>query len=81
MSSNPSPLADYSQIGRYGTISLLKQNEANVAVTSFGIDSETLTFGMDRDCSIRLFYPDISPIHCKIRFSDRKFCCRHFWIF
>ncbi|KAG7096101.1 hypothetical protein E1B28_006777 [Marasmius oreades] len=72
MRSSSSPMADYSQIGRYGTISLLKQNEPNVAVTSFGIDTEKLTFGMDKDCSIRLFYPDISANHCEIHFRDRK---------
>ncbi|KAL0565752.1 hypothetical protein V5O48_016270, partial [Marasmius crinis-equi] len=72
MASNNSPMTDHTQIGRYGTISLLKQNEPNVAVTSFGIDSETLTFGRDKDCSIRLFYQDVDPVHCKINFRDRK---------
>ncbi|THU93341.1 hypothetical protein K435DRAFT_725485 [Dendrothele bispora CBS 962.96] len=50
----------------------MKQDDPNVVVTAFGIDSEVLTFGRDRECGIRLFYPDVSPTHCKITFEDRK---------
>ncbi|KAM6504351.1 hypothetical protein JOM56_001294 [Amanita muscaria] len=63
---------DKTQIGRYGTISLLKRQDPPTVVTSFGIDTEELTFGRDRDCSIRLYYADIDSIHCKIVFEDRK---------
>lgn len=62
----------FSQIGRYGTISLMKRNESDAVVTSFGIDTEQLTFGRDPSCSVRLYYPDISLIHCKIIFEERK---------
>ncbi|KAF9078230.1 hypothetical protein BDP27DRAFT_1311013 [Rhodocollybia butyracea] len=49
----------------------MKQNELDVAVTAFGIDSD-LTFGQDRNCGVRLCYPDVSPIHCKITFDEGK---------
>ncbi|KAJ3839192.1 hypothetical protein F5878DRAFT_135055 [Lentinula raphanica] len=72
MSSPSSPMIDNSQIGRYGTLSLMKQNEPNTVITSFGIDSDNLTFGRDQKCGVRLYYPDVSPIHCKITFKERK---------
>ena len=61
-----------SQIGRYGTLSLMKHQEHNAVVTAFGIDNEELTFGRDPECSIRLYYPDVNLVHCKITFEDRK---------
>lgn len=64
-----------SQDGRYGKISLLKQG-TDVVVTAFGIDVEQLTFGRDPQCSVRLYYPDVSLVHCKIVFEERK-VCRH----
>ncbi|KAJ3745432.1 hypothetical protein DFH05DRAFT_1487954 [Lentinula detonsa] len=70
--NSPSPMMDNSQIGRYGTISLMKQNESNTIVTAFGVDSDNLTFGRDQNCGVRLYYPDVSPIHCKITFNERK---------
>ncbi|TFK32171.1 hypothetical protein BDQ12DRAFT_716574 [Crucibulum laeve] len=62
----------FSQVGRYGTISLMKQQEPDSVVTSFGIDSEELTFGRDPTCSVRLYYSDVSLVHCKIIFEQRK---------
>ena len=62
----------FSQVGRYGTISLMKRHEPNTVVTAFGVDSEELTFGRDPECSVRLYYPDVSLVHCKIVFEDRK---------
>ncbi|KAJ4473655.1 hypothetical protein J3R30DRAFT_703947 [Lentinula aciculospora] len=70
MNSPSSPMGN-SQIGRYGTISLMKQDESNAIITAFGIDSD-LTFGRDQNCGVRLYYPDVSPIHCQITFKERK---------
>ena len=63
---------DKSQIGRYGTVSLLKQQDTSVVVAEFGIDTEEISFGRDRNCSVRLYYPDVDPVHCKIIFEERK---------
>lgn len=65
-------MMENTQIGRYGTMSLLKQNEPDVVVAAFGIDSDNLTFGKDQNCGVRLYYPDVSPIHAKITFQERK---------
>lgn len=62
----------FSQVGRYGTLSLMKRYEPTTVVTAFGIDTEQLTFGRDLGCSVRLYYPDVGPLHCKIIFEDRK---------
>ena len=62
----------FSQVGRYGTISLLKRNEEHSVVTSFGIDSEELTFGRETTCGVRLYYPDVALLHCKVVFEERK---------
>ncbi|KAH7872966.1 uncharacterized protein C8R40DRAFT_1051119, partial [Lentinula edodes] len=72
MNSPSSPIGESSQIGRYGTMSLMKQDESNSVVTAFGIDSDNLTFGRDQNCGVRLYYPDVSSIHCKITFKERK---------
>ncbi|TFK28280.1 hypothetical protein FA15DRAFT_701172 [Coprinopsis marcescibilis] len=61
----------FSQVGKYGTLSLLKRQDQAV-VTSFGIDSEELTFGRDPSCSVRLYYSDIALVQCKIVFEERK---------
>ncbi|KAH6903308.1 hypothetical protein BKA70DRAFT_1566915 [Coprinopsis sp. MPI-PUGE-AT-0042] len=61
----------FSQVGKFGTLSLMKKNEEAV-ITSFGIDTEELTFGRDPACSVRLYYPDVSLVHCKIVFEERK---------
>jgi len=62
----------FSQIGRYGTISLMKSRETDTVVTAFGVDTEEVTFGRDPGCSVRLYYPDVDLVHCKITFKDRK---------
>ena len=62
----------FSQVGRYGTISLLKRNEEHTVVTSFGIDAEELTFGRERTCGVRLYYSDVALLHCKVVFEERK---------
>jgi pSer/pThr/pTyr-binding forkhead associated (FHA) protein len=50
----------------------MKRNEPNTAITAFGIDTEELTFGRDPTCSVRLYYPDVSLVHCKVVFEERK---------
>ncbi|KAF9461792.1 hypothetical protein BDZ94DRAFT_1323128 [Collybia nuda] len=62
----------FSQIGRYGTICLMKRHEPDTVVTSFGIDTEELTFGRDPTCGVRLYYSDVSLVHCRIVFEERK---------
>jgi hypothetical protein len=77
----------FAQVGKFGTLSLLKNVSAkrlnlpaqgsgptgsDVVVTSFGIDTEELTFGRDPSCSVRLYYPDVAVVHCKIMFEERK---------
>lgn len=62
----------FCDIGRYGTISLLKRNDPETVITAFGIDTEELSFGRDPACSVRLYYPDVSLVHCKIVFEERK---------
>ncbi|KAJ7207466.1 hypothetical protein GGX14DRAFT_366201, partial [Mycena pura] len=60
--------------GRYGTIALLRQSqttEVNV-VTSFGVDTPAVSFGRDPTCSVRLYYPDVSPLHARIVFNDAR---------
>ncbi|TFK65533.1 hypothetical protein BDN72DRAFT_773245, partial [Pluteus cervinus] len=68
----PGDFSGFSQIGRYGTLSLLKNQEPYTLITAFGIDTEELTFGRDPDCGVRLYYPDVSLIHCKLVFEERK---------
>ncbi|KAF8879813.1 hypothetical protein BD779DRAFT_1118347 [Infundibulicybe gibba] len=55
-----------AQIDRDGTISHLKKApNDNTVITSFGFDTEELTFGRDPQCSVRLYYRDVSPVSKK----------------
>ncbi|KAJ7218721.1 hypothetical protein C8J57DRAFT_1095554 [Mycena rebaudengoi] len=62
--------------GRFGTIQLLRTT-SNVAppsattdvVTSFGIDTPSVSFGRDPTCSVRLYYAAVSPLHARVVFS------------
>ncbi|KAJ6550990.1 hypothetical protein DFH09DRAFT_988552, partial [Mycena vulgaris] len=58
--------------GRYGTIQLLRQNPTADVVTSFGVDTATVSFGRDTACSVRLYYPDVAPVHARIVFNDAR---------
>ncbi|KAJ7054290.1 hypothetical protein C8F01DRAFT_501654 [Mycena amicta] len=58
--------------GRFGTIALLRQNTPDDVVTSFGVDTPAVSFGRDPNCSVRLYYPDVAPIHARIVFHDKK---------
>lgn len=50
----------------------MKKQDPATPVTAFPLDDEETTFGRDQSCSIRLYYPQVSPIHGKIYFEDRK---------
>ncbi|KAF7976909.1 hypothetical protein HWV62_5300 [Athelia sp. TMB] len=63
---------DSSDIGQYGTLRLVKRQDAQSVVASFPIDDESLTFGRDPTCSVRLYYPTVSAVHAKIFFEERK---------
>lgn len=63
---------DPSEIGRYGTIRLMKRLQPDAAVAAFPIDEDQITFGRDPNCSVRLYYEDVSLLHCKIIFQERK---------
>ncbi|KAF4579411.1 hypothetical protein EYR40_000421 [Pleurotus pulmonarius] len=62
----------FSDVGRYGTVYLMKKQDPATPVTAFPLDDDETTFGRDQSCSIRLYYPQVSPIHGKIYFEDRK---------
>ncbi|KAJ7488029.1 hypothetical protein FB451DRAFT_1390983 [Mycena latifolia] len=38
-------------------------------VTSFGVDTPTVSFGRATNCSVRLYYSAVSPVHARIVFS------------
>lgn len=65
-------MADASEVGRYGTIRLVKRNDPNGIVAVYPVDDEVVTFGRDPTCSIRLYYQWVSAFHCKIIFEERK---------
>ena len=62
---------DGSEIGVFGTLRLMKRT-TNEQVAVFPIDEETVTFGRDPTCSVRLYYPDVSALHAKLVFQERK---------
>ena len=67
----------FSQVGRYGTLSLLKRQASGTSdgdgiITSFGIDDEELTFGSSTTCGVRLYYTDVEAVHCRLVFEERK---------
>ncbi|KAF8500709.1 hypothetical protein BU17DRAFT_72038 [Hysterangium stoloniferum] len=47
---------DSSEIGRFGTLRLLKRHHPDITIACFPIDDEEVTFGRGRQCSIRLYY-------------------------
>ncbi|KAI0772938.1 hypothetical protein BD413DRAFT_473526 [Trametes elegans] len=63
---------DWSDIGRFGTLSLLRSLPVESVATSYPIDDEELTIGRDQSCSLRLYYPAVSALHAKITFVERK---------
>ena len=63
---------DASDIGRLGSLSLLRKLPTESVVTSYPIDDEEITIGRDQSCSLRLYYPAVSSLHAKITFVERK---------
>ena len=63
---------DSSEVGRFGTLCLMKRLEPDKVVAAYPIDDEEISFGRDPSCSIRLYYDAVSAVHCKIVFVDRK---------
>ncbi|KAF7798131.1 hypothetical protein EIP86_009346 [Pleurotus ostreatoroseus] len=63
---------DSSEVGRFGTLCLMKRLEPDKVVAAYPIDDEEISFGRDPACSIRLYYDAVSAVHCKIVFVDRK---------
>lgn len=68
------PTMDSTEIGRFGTLRLVKRLDPQTIVASFPIDDESVTFGRDPNCSVRLYYPTVSAVHAKIFFQERKVC-------
>ena len=65
---------DSTEVGRYGTLRLMKRQEPHKVVASYPIDDEEITFGRDPSCSIRLYYESVSALHCKISIHNLD-CC------
>ncbi|EJD01880.1 uncharacterized protein FOMMEDRAFT_141116 [Fomitiporia mediterranea MF3/22] len=65
-------MADPSEVGKYGTIRLLKRRQSSGVVAAYPIDDEQVTFGRDASCSVRLYYSEVSSHHCRIVFEERK---------
>lgn len=65
-------MMDSSQVGRFGTLSVMKTSDPTVPVAHFPIDEEEITIGRDPSCSVRLYYETVSRLHCKIVFQERK---------
>ena len=62
---------DDNTFGRYGVLRFMRRHEETV-IASYPIDDDELTFGCDPSCSVRLYYPTVSPLHAKIIFQERK---------
>lgn len=66
-----------SEVGRFGTLRLMKRLEPDKVVASYPIDEEEITLGRDPTCNIRLYYETVSGIHCKLMFRERKVRFKH----
>jgi hypothetical protein len=62
---------DDNVFGSYGVLRFMRRHE-EIVVASYPIDDDELTFGSDPSCSVRLYYPTVSPLHAKIIFQERK---------
>ncbi|KIM82686.1 hypothetical protein PILCRDRAFT_819990, partial [Piloderma croceum F 1598] len=63
---------DSTDVGLYGTLRLVKRLDPHSVVASFPIDDDTVSFGRDPNCSVRLYYPTVSALHAKIVFQEKK---------
>ena len=68
-------MTDSSEIGRYGTLRLLKRHEPDTTVAFFPIDDEEVTFGRSKQCSVRLYYDCVSELHCTLQISEERKVC------
>ncbi|KAK8845388.1 hypothetical protein IAR55_006101 [Kwoniella newhampshirensis] len=55
-------------LGTLGTLTLVKR-KGGTDVQTFPLDAERITFGRDYDCDVRLYYSDVSKLHCEINFD------------
>lgn len=62
---------DASDVGKYGTLRVLKRLEDEI-VACYPIDDEEVTIGRDPSCNLRLYYDSVSSVHCKLIFENRK---------
>jgi hypothetical protein len=62
---------DDNVFGSYGVLRFMRRHE-EIVIASYPIDDDELTFGSDPSCSVRLYYPTVSPLHAKIIFQERK---------
>ncbi|CAL1709715.1 unnamed protein product [Somion occarium] len=62
---------DAADVGRYGTLRVLKRLEDDI-VACYPIDDEEVTIGRDPSCNLRLYYESVSSLHCKVIFRERK---------
>jgi pSer/pThr/pTyr-binding forkhead associated (FHA) protein len=63
---------DPTSVGNLGTLVFLSTRQPEKVVTAYPVDEPIVTIGRDADCDIRLYYPEVSPVHCKLIFEDRK---------
>ncbi|OCF59896.1 hypothetical protein L486_02569 [Kwoniella mangroviensis CBS 10435] len=52
----------------YGRLTLMKRKGGG-DVQTIPLDAERITFGRDYDCDVRLYYSDVSKLHCEIVFD------------
>ena len=62
---------DASDVGKYGTLRVLKRLEDEI-VACYPIDDDEVTIGRDPGCNLRLYYDSVSSLHCKLVFNERK---------
>ncbi|WRT63602.1 uncharacterized protein IL334_000525 [Kwoniella shivajii] len=61
MPSGPPPVT-------FGKLTLMKRKGGG-DVQTIPLDAERITFGRDYDCDVRLYYSDVSKLHCEIIFD------------
>ncbi|WWC57837.1 uncharacterized protein I303_100372 [Kwoniella dejecticola CBS 10117] len=61
MPSGPPPVT-------FGRLTLMKRKGGG-DVQTIPLDAERITFGRDYDCDVRLYYSDVSKLHCEISFD------------
>lgn len=65
-------MTDSSEIGRFGTLRLLKRHDPNTTIAFFPVDDEEVTFGRSNKCSVRLYYAFVSEVHCILQISEER---------